>query len=795
MRLLPFVTVWAAAFAIVQGSALIGDAQAPAPARPARAADAPAARRPASPAPARAQAPEPTGAAAGPSAERAFVSQYCATCHSERVKSGGLVLDAAGADHVGADAAVWEKAVRKIRTGMMPPSGALRPDRAKLDAFATAMEARLDAANPPGAHPETPALHRLNRTEYANAIRDLLALDVDVKTLLPQDDSSEGFDNLAEALNVSPSLIQGYVGAAMKISRRAVGDRSLVPAQVTYSAPPQFAHDKHVEGLPLGTRGGMLVQHTFPLDAEYEFTVTGGPGGGGGAGAPRIDVTLDGAPLVVQNPRTFRQTVTAGPHTLGLALVDRARGAGVDDAYSDFRVDSAFTPGGAVGTVTITGPFKPSGAGDTPSRQRIFLCRPAAAAEEAPCARRILGNMARRAYRRPATAAEVDTLMAFYQEGRGQGDFELGIQQGLARILVAPSFLYRSEPEPAGVPSGRTYRIGDLALASRLSFFLWSSIPDETLLDLAEKGRLSQPAVLAQQVRRMLADPKADALVTNFAGQWLYLRELATVQTDARNFDDNLRQAFRRETELLFGSIVRDDRPLLELLTADYTFLDERLARHYGVPNVFGSYFRRVSLPADSPRRGILGQGSMLTVTSVATRTSPVARGKWILENLLGTPVPQPPPGVEINLEADPKAEKPTTLRQRLEMHRKNPVCASCHKIMDPMGFALENFDLVGTWREAEAGWPIDATGQLADGTPLKGPADLRAAVLSRSDMFMTVATEKLMTYALGRPVHYNDMATVRAIVRDAARRDNRFSALVLGIVESAPFRQRIKKS
>jgi mono/diheme cytochrome c family protein len=766
MKLAPFITAWAAALAVTLSGTVIGGAQS-----------APAAR----------------STPAAPSAERAFVAQYCATCHSERLKSGGLVLDAAGADHVGTDAATWEKAVRKIRTGMMPPSGAPRPDRTKLDAFATALEARLDAANPPGAHPETPALHRLNRTEYANAIRDLLALDIEVKTLLPPDDSSEGFDNLAEALNVSPSLIQGYVGAAMKISRRAVGDRSLTPAQVTYNAPAQQMHDRHIDGLPLGTRGGMLVRHTFPLDAEYEFTIGGG--GPGGAGTSRIDVTLDGAPIEVTNPRSFRQTIPAGPHTLGVALVDRARGAGVDDSFSDFRVNAAFTPGGAVGSVVITGPFKATSPGSTPSRQQIFVCTPTGPADEAACARRILSTMARRAYRRPVTAPEVETLLTFYRQGRADGDFDTGIQQGLARILVAPSFLYRSEREPATARAGRTYRIDDIALASRLSFFLWSSIPDDTLLDLAIKGRLSDPVVLARQVTRMLADPKAEALITNFAGQWLYLRELATVQTDARNFDDNLRRSFRRETELLFGSIVRDDRPLLELLTADYTFLDERLARHYGIPNVHGSHFRRVALAPDSPRRGLLGHGSMLTVTSVSTRTSPVTRGKWLLENLLGTPVPQPPPGVEVNLEPDPKAATPTTLRQRLEMHRKNPVCASCHKIMDPMGFALENFDLVGTWRATDAGTPIDSTGQLADGTPLTGPADLRAAILSRSDMFMTVATEKLMTYALGRPIHHDDMSTVRAIVRAAGQRDNRFSALVLGIAESAPFRLRHKTS
>jgi len=589
-------------------------------------------------------------------------------------------------------------------------------------------------------------------------------------------------------------LIQGYVGAAMKISRQAVGDRTASPAQITYSAPGRLAQDKHIEGLPLGTRGGLLVTHNFPLDAEYEFSVGGGGGGFFGGAAANLDVTIDGEPLTVRNPRGFRQKVAAGPHAIGVTLIDRQRGAGVDEGFSDFRVDSHFTPAGGVNAITITGPFNATGAGDTPSQKKVFVCRPSAAVQDTVCARRIVTGLARRAFRQPPTTSDVETLMTFYREGRQDGgDFETGIQHALARILVAPKFVFRSEEEPATAAKGRTYAISDLALASRLSFFLWSSIPDDQLLDLAVQGRLSNKAVLSQQVSRMLADPKADALVRNFSGQWLYLRELANVQSDARAFDDNLRQSFRRETEMLFGSIVHEDRNLLTLLDSDYTFLDERLARHYGVPGIYGSYFRRVSLPADSPRRGLLGQGSILTVTSVATRTSPVQRGKWVLENLLGSPPPQPPPNVEVNLEEDPKAAKPTTLRQRLEMHRANPVCASCHKIMDPMGFALENFDLVGAWREKDAGMPIDSAGQLADGTPLHGAADLRKAVLSRSDAFMTVATEKLMIYALGRPLHATDMSTVREIVRAAAGNGQKFSSLVLGVVESAPFRLRVK--
>jgi hypothetical protein len=718
------------------------------------------------------------------------------TCHNERAKVGGLALDSKDVDRVAADAATWEKVVRKIRTGMMPPSGARRPERGVLDGVAAALETRLDQAAPIGESLHAPALHRLNRTEYANAIRDLIALDVDVKALLPSDASSEGFDNIAEALAVSPSLVQGYVSAAMKISRRAVGDRTATPSQTTYSPPGGLAQDRHIDGLPLGTRGGMLVRHTFPLDAEYELSVGGGFAGGrgGGAGGPALDVTMDGEKLTVENPRSFRIRVTAGPHTIGAALVDRQRAAGVDDQFSDFRIDSAFTPAGGVGTITVTGPFNATGAGDTPSRRRIFVCRPASVSDEGPCARRIIATLAHRAYRRALLDDEIETLLGFYQQGRGDGDFESGIQHALARILVAPSFLYRVEEEPKGVRPGDTYRLSDLELASRLSFFLWSSIPDDELLDVASKGRLRDREVLDRQVKRMLADARSEALTTNFAGQWLYLRDLANVQTSAANFDDNLRQAFRRETELLFSTIVREDRSVIDLLNADYTFVDERLARHYGIPNIHGSYFRRIPLDADSPRRGLLGQGSMLTVTSVATRTSPVSRGKWILENILGLPALVPPPGVEVNLESDPAAVKTTSLRQRMEAHRANPVCASCHKIMDPIGFALEPFDLVGTWRERDAGMPVDASGQLVDGTPLHGPADLRRALLTRSDAFATTATERLLTYAMGRPVEYYDMPTVRSIVHRAAKNDYKFSSLVLGVIESAPFQMKMKK-
>ncbi len=796
-----------------QSRAIPGSPAAVAPgAQPAgAAAPAPAARqatpRQVTPAPTpAAQTPVPTAAqtaaqtpvqtaartAAVPAPDPALMTQYCVTCHNQRMKTGGLALDTVDLDHVAADADTWEKVVRKIKTGLMPPTGARRPERAALDTFVARLEHRLDQAAPAGASLDSPALHRLNRTEYGNAIRDLLALEINVAPLLPPDGSGEGFDNIAAALGVSPSLIQGYVGAAMKISRLAVGDRTLVPSQVTYAAPPGLAQDRHIEGLPLGTRGGMLVKHTFPLDAQYEFSVGGGGQGGPGA---TVDITIDGVKVPAVNTRRFTLPLTAGPHTIGVAIVDRTRPAGVDDVYSDFRVDGAFIPGGGVQNVAITGPINPTGVGDTPSRRRIFVCTPVKAEDEPACARKVLTTIARRAYRGPVTEAEIATLMDFYTQGRTGGDFESGIQRALARVLVAPRFIYRAEEEPQRLAAGASYRVSDIDLASRLSFFLWSSIPDDELLDLAAKGQLRDPAVLRRQVKRMLGDPKAHALVKNFAGQWLYLRELGNVQTEAKNFDDNLRASFLKESELLFETIIREDRSILELLDADYTFVDERLARHYGMPDVRGTYFRRIALEPSSPRRGLIGQGSFLTVTSIATRTSPVSRGKWVLENMLGAPPPEPPAGVETNLDTDPAAVKVTTLRQRLELHRASPQCASCHRLMDPIGFSLENFDLVGTWREKDGPAAIDATGQLPDGTPLNGATDLRKALLGRSEAFVTTAATKMMTYALGRPIEpAHDMPTIRGMVRRVQAEQNRFSALVLGVVESAPFQRRVKK-
>jgi hypothetical protein len=723
-----------------------------------------------------------------PANAQAMLTQYCVTCHNQTARAGSLALDKLDLARVGSDAHTWEKVVRKIRSGMMPPSGARRPERSALDALAADLETRLDRAATAAPNPGAPLLHRLNRSEYANAIRDLLALNVDVTTLLPSDDSIEGFDNIADALSVSPSLIQGYVSAAQTISRLAVGDRTLPPSPVTYAAPAGLAQDRHFEGLPLGTRGGLIITHTFPLDAEYQITAGGGRGGAGGT-----DLTIDGQP--VQVARGGRIQVKAGPHTIAAAVVDGRRAGGLDDQYADHRNNAQFAVGGGVGSITITGPYNATGAGDTPSRKKIMVCTPQSASEEASCARKIVSNLARRAFRRNLIDdAEVDGLMTFYERGRKEGDFEAGIQQAIARILTSPRFAYRVEDEPANVKVGAIYKIDDMALASRLSFFLWSSIPDDELLDLAAKGKLREPATLEAQVRRMLANPKSDALTQNFAAQWLYLRELDAVTPESKDFDGNLRKAFRRETEMLFESIKREDKSIVTILDADYTYVNERLARHYGLPGIRGDYFRKVKLPPDSVRRGLLGQGSFLTVTSIASRTSPVMRGKWVLQNLLGAPPPEPPPGVEVNLDADPKAKKPNTLRERLELHRTNQVCASCHKIMDPVGFSLENFDLVGKWRDSDGGIPIDSSGTLVDGTPVSNVGDLRRAILDRTETFVTTTIERLMTYALGRPVEHADMPTVRGIVRDAGRKGNSFSSLVLGIVKSPAFQTKIKK-
>jgi hypothetical protein len=724
--------------------------------------------------------------------QTAVINQYCVTCHNQRAKTAGLMLDTLDATRVDQHPDVWEKVVRKVRAGMMPPGGAPRPDRPTLDAFASTIEFALDRAAAAHPNPGTTGLHRLNRTEYANAIRDLLSLDIDTATLLPADDSSEGFDNIADALAVSPALLERYVAAASKISRSAVGDPLVSAATVTYRVPGDLSQRDHLEGLPLGTRGGILIHHTFPVDAEYSFKIRARAAGIGlsssGFQDEDLEITLNGARVKLVKPGNadLRLPIQAGPQTIGVAFVKKTA-PGADDLWAIYANNSG------VQSVAITGPINPTGPGDSPSRKRIFVCQPASAGEELPCARNILSTLTRRAFRAPATSDDIDTLLGFYDTGRKQGSFDSGIEQALARVLVDPRFVFRFEREPDNVAGGVTYRVSDLELASRLSFFLWSSIPDDELLNLAIAGKLHDPVVLEQQARRMLADPRSDSLATNFAGQWLYLRELKNQRPEAKDFDENLRQSFRQETELFFGSILREDRNVIDLLNADYTFVDERLARHYGIPNVHGSQFRRVLLKGDE-RRGLLGQGSILLVTSVATRTSPVARGKWILENLLGTAPPLPPPNVPPLKEGAGQTQA-TSVRQRMEEHRTNPVCAACHKIMDPIGFSLENYDLVGKWRTTDGGVTIDASSQLVDGTRLDGPASLRQALLSRSDVFVQTLTEKLLTYGVGRALKYYDMPAVRAIMRDAAKNDDRFSSLILGIVKSPPFQMRVKAS
>ena len=744
------------------------------------------------------------------------IDRYCVTCHNPRMKAGGLVLDALPVANAAREPETWEKVIRKVRTGMMPPAGAPRPDRASLDGLAATAETAIDRAAAAAPNPGAAALHRLNRTEYGNAIRDLLDLPIDATTLLPGDDSSEGFDNQASVLSVSPALMQAYVTAAAKISRLAVGDPTISADITTYLAPRGMSQAGHRDGLPLGTRGGLVVQHVFPLDAEYEFRV--GRAGGGLFGLPpvgtddSVEITLNGERIRVldRNARgPLRLKIPAGPQTIGVAVVRKSNARGVDDLFSEHAASAGVT------NLVINGPLNPTGPGDTPSRRKIFICHtedqasasakatagsrrssPESNASEGGCARTILSKLATRALRRPVGErdATITMLMEFFESGKKLRGFEAGVQYALARLLVDPQFIYRFERAPLDSARGRpaigragaAYRVSDLELASRLSFFLWSSLPDEELIRVAASGKLDDPAVLDQQTRRMLADDRARALVDNLAGQWLMLRQLDDISPVTKEFDGNLRYSFRRETELLFETIVREDRSILDLVDADYTFVDERLARHYSIPNVRGSRFRRVALD-EGARRGLLGHGSLLTVTSAGNRTSPVKRGKWILENLLGAPVPQPPPGVETNLATAP-GSAPTSVRQRLEQHRASPSCASCHAVMDPVGFSLENFDLIGEYRDEDGGVPVNASGKLADGTALNGPASLRKALLDRRDAVAATATEKLLTYALGRRVEYFDMPAVRAIVRDAARQDYRFSSLITGIVKSVPF-------
>jgi hypothetical protein len=725
----------------------------------------------------------------------ALVDRYCAGCHNDADFAGDLAFARLDHTNLAADAAVWETAIRKLRGHLMPPPGEPRPSEARTAAFVRWLEQSLDDAARAAPNPGAPALHRLNRAEYANAVRDLLDVTVDATTLLPGDDSSSGFDNVASALSVSPALLASYVAAAARISRLAVGDPAAGSGVVTYRAPRGLVQAEHLDGQPLGTRGGMTVQHFFPLDAEYEIRVARGGNGFGLealGGDEEVEITVNGARagmLGRGGPRTAVLRIPAGPQTLGVAIVRKRDAQGVDDL---FAVHSP-TPG--ITSISIVGPRSATGVGDTPSRRDVFVCSPKAADEEAPCAAEILRRLAGRSYRRPMTADDpaLATLLAFYSAGREAGTFDAGIQRAVARVLVDPEFIFRFEAEPAALPLGAVYRISDVELASRLSFFLWSSIPDEPLLAAAAAGELARPEVLEREVRRMLADPKADALVANFASQWLGLRQLDTVSPASSEFDGNLRQAFRKETELLFSAVLREDASVVEMLSADYTFVDERLARHYGLTTVRGSRFRRVELGDE--RRGLLGHGSVLTVTSAPNRTSPVKRGQWILANLLGTPPPPPPAGVETNLDQTaPAGAAPTTMRERLSRHMADPSCAACHNLMDPLGFALENFDFIGEWRDAEGASPVDAHGVFVDGSAVEGPAGLRRVLLEHSDLFVQTFAEKLLTYALGRALEPSDMPAVREIVRRAADDEYRMSALVLGVARSVPMQMRSKK-
>ena len=767
--------------------------------------------------------PEATGAQTrGP--EQSLVNRYCLGCHNDRALQGGLSLEAAPLDNVAGHAEVWERVVRKLRAGAMPPSGSARPDAAAyqglVDYIETALDARADAAPDPG---RTDTFRRLNRTEYRNAVRDLLALDVDAAALLPRDDASYGFDNVG-VVELSPTLMERYLAAAQKISRLAVGSSAIVPGSRVVTLRPDLTQEVHLEGLPFGTRGGATVDHTFPLDGEYEIEVRLARNRNENVEGLRdphvVEMLLDGERLKlftvvpdrnrlggyyadegVDRHLNLRLHVTAGPHAVGAAFL-RKNAALIESErqpyQAQFNQDRHPRQQPAVHSISISGPFNPSGAGDTPSRDRIFTCRPSAAADEADCAARILSTLARRAYRRPVSYGDIEMPLSFFERGRADGGFEAGIEFALRALLTSPEFLFRIEEDPEDAAPGTPYRLGDLALASRLSFFLWSSIPDDELLDLAEAGKLDDPAVREAQVRRMLDDPRAETLTTNFAGQWLHLRNLETAAPNLRrfpDFDDNLRQAFRRETELLFGSVVGEDRSVLDLLQADYTFLNERLARHYGIPGVYGSGFRRVELPAGSPRGGLLGHGSILTVTSYATRTSPVLRGKWILDNLIGMPPPPPPASVPPLEEPEPGVAA-RSMRERMEAHRVNPACAACHRLMDPAGLSMENFDAIGRWRDRGEDWgPIDARGSIPGGGDFDGMAGLRDAVLARPHVFAGTVAEKLLTYALGRGLDHNDGPAVRRIVRDAAGDDYRFSSLVLGIVESTPFQMRRSQS
>jgi mono/diheme cytochrome c family protein len=744
----------------------------------------------------------PAASAQTPEARSAVVQQYCLGCHNASLQTGGVILEHLDSSSVGADAGIWERVLRQVRTGQMPPAGLPRPTDADLVAFTASLESALDQAVVEQPNPGVTMPHRLNRIEYSNVIRDLLALDTKPGDDLPIDDSGNGFDNQANLLSMSPSLLERYMSLARSISRTAVGDVNMQPGEAEYGY--QGRGDRQQPdplSLPFGSRGGVAFEHYFPLDADYDI---------------RVNVSGDGDPI------EMRISVKAGLHRvvatflresardeigirpLGRRAVPIRAGDDPSPAQLDLRMDGVRLKlsdipqaGGApeVGTITVAGPHEVSGRGDTPSRQKIFVCQPATTQQQEPCARTIFTNLTRRAFHRPVTEIDVKSLLNFYSDARADGgDFDEGIRFGLQALLVSPDFLFRVELDPKSAVPGSVYRLNDYELASRLSFFLWSSIPDDELLQVADEGQLHDPVILRTQVTRMMADPKSDALIKNFGGQWLYLRTLANVKPDPdifAAFDEDLRKAFQRETELFLTSIFREDRSVLEMLDADYTFLNETLAKHYGVPNVYGPQFRKVQLDEGSVRGGLLGQGSILTVTSYPNRTSVVQRGKWILENLLGTPPPPPPPNVP---ELEPVASdgRKLSMREAMEQHRQNPVCASCHGRMDPIGFALENFDAVGTWRGEDGGFPIDAAGRLPNGEEFDGPEGLKKLLVDQHrDEFVETVAEKLMIYALGRGLGPYDKPTVRIVARQAAREGFRMSAFVDAVANSVPFQMR----
>jgi len=763
-------------------------------------------------APTRAVAPA-ASSANGPEARaetQAGIAKYCTTCHNERLRTAGLALDAAGAAHPGDQSEIWEKILRQLRAGTMPPPGASRPPQTFYTQAAAYLALELERSAAARPNPGTlPLARRLTRTEYANVIRDLLALpdlpkELDYTTLLPADNASSGFDNLADTLFVSPAAMERYLAAAQKISRIAVGDPDMGPLVNIHITPVRQSQERRIEALPFGTRGGLHIDGYFPLDAEYEFKVETA---GLVADVHQLEITIDGERKALAgmsrrpgvpaaddpNRGVFRFTVPAGPRSVGVTFVERSEALSEAPLRPQGRNRGALP---SVVSVTISGPFNATGPGDTPSRRRLFVCKPAGVDQESACADRILTTLLRRAYRRNVTADDLRRVRPFFEAGRAERDFDRGIQRALERVLVSPQFLFRIEQDPPNAAAGTVHRVSDFELASRLSFFLWASSPDDELLDAAAAGTLSRPDVLRRQVTRMLADPRSRSLVTNFAAQWLFLRDVETKEPDVylfREFEEGIRAAFVRETELFLDSILRGNRSVLELLTADYTFLNETLARHYGIPHITGSHFRRVTLPEGSPRRGLLGQGSILSITSYSTRTSAVLRGKYVLENLLASPPPPPPPDVpSLNTE---RSGKPLSMKEAMQLHRASPACAGCHARMDPIGFALEQFDALGRYRTEENGQPIEVTSTLPDGTVVDGVEGVRRLVLRDPALFVEAMTGKLLMYALGRNIQHYDQPAIRAIARESARRNYTFASLVLGVVNSIPFQNRMAQA